>query len=155
MVVIIILSFLLVLPSFSQAESFTAANLPSDRTFHSFLQFVPDDDGQLINFFTNRFFTDGRTVTHEIDFSGKFSVFNIDLQERFFLSDTNHFLSEGSTHRFRATLDRPFNDFAFTIHSEGLTDSQIVATPEPATLGLFAFGFMSLLGYRQWSKCRP
>ena len=148
--IILILSLLLAFPSFSAATSYTASNLPSDRTFLSFLQFVPEGEGQVVSFFTNRFFTDGRTVTHDIDFSGEFAVFNLDRQERFPISDKNHFLTEGATHRFRATLDRPFEDFHFTISGDGLADTNLVATPEPATLGLFAFGFTALLGYRKF-----
>ena len=150
MIIITMLSLLLIFPSFSGAASFTASNLPSDRTFISFLQFTNEDKSLVVSFFTNRFFTDGRTVTHDIDFVGEFSVFNIELQERFFISDKNHFLVDGSTYRHRATIDRPFEDFVFTISGDGLADTQLASVPEPSTIVLFATGILSLVGYRKF-----
>jgi len=131
------------------ATSYTATHLGSDASYISFLQY--GTDAKRVSFFTNRY--DGPSVTHNLDFSGDFSVFVVNTQQRYLLNDPQ-ILQKGNTYYLEDWTDNDYNDFVFTLQSEDMYTAAVrppTQTPEPGTVVLLATG---LIGLGLWRYSR-
>jgi len=136
----------LFVPSLANAIPWEATNLPSHHEFISFLQV--GDESMRESLFTNRFFTDGRTVTTDVPSNAVFSIFTVNTQTRTSLDATN-VMREGNTYRFTVNEGAPCCDFAFTLRPAGKHLSTPSTVPEPGTWVLFATGAAILV---LWKK---